>query len=125
MTPGSSSQANEDLCRKCGRCCREKVVIDGVIFYTDRVCRYWDPVTRLCTVYERRREVCPDCGDMDRMIRAGVLPGDCPYVRDRSDYDPPVEYWEDPEVEAIVRDLPPDHGTVYLPRPRLGRGAGT
>ena len=110
---------NEDLCRKCGRCCREKVDIEGVIFYTDRVCRFWDPQTRLCTVYERRHEVCPDCGDMQRAVAYGILPVDCPYVRDRPGYDPPVEHWEDPEVEAIVESLPPDPRTVYLPRERF------
>lgn len=113
---------SESLCRMCGRCCREKVEIDGVVFYTDRVCRWWDPETKLCTVYDRRGEVCPDCADIDRAISRGILPRDCPYVAGRPDYDPPVEFWDDPEVEALIKKLPPDPSTVPYPRESLRPG---
>ena len=110
-----------ELCQRCGRCCREKVEIDGVIFYTDRVCKYWDPQTKLCTVYEKRKELVPDCHDTAYAAEHGLLPADCPYVRDRPDYVGPVEYWEDPEVEAILQALPVDPNTKYYPRERIPR----
>jgi uncharacterized cysteine cluster protein YcgN (CxxCxxCC family) len=112
------TDSSSDRCRRCGRCCREKVAIEGVIFYTDRVCRFWDPITKLCRVFDRRGDVCHDCADLDSAIRHGILPGDCPYVRGNEDYVPPVEYWEDAEVEAILRSLPRDPLTVHHPRPR-------
>ena len=117
--PNGGNPAPPKACQKCGRCCREKVDIESVIFYTDRVCRFWDTKTRLCTVYERRQEVCPDCADMDRAIKNGILPQDCPFVADLEDYDAPVEFWEDPEVSAIIETLPEDSETVLFPRKRL------
>ena len=112
----TASRDSAAKCRKCGRCCREKVDIEGTVFYTDRVCRFWDPGTGLCTVYERRHEVCPECADIGRAIEAGILPRDCPFVAGLEGYDPPVECWEDAEVEAIIAALPPDPFTVYHPR---------
>lgn len=112
-------EPDESLCLRCGRCCREKVEVDGVVFYTDRVCRHWDPVTRLCTVYERRHEVCPECAGVARGIANRIFPYDCPYVRGLEDYDPPVEHWDDPEVEALIARLPEDPDSVPCPRRRL------
>ena len=108
-----------DLCRKCGKCCRSKVDIEGVIFYTDNVCRHWDEKTGLCTVYGERHKVCRECADLALAIEHGILPVDCPYVEDLEDYVPPVEYWEDPEVEKIIEMLPEDPDARYLPRKRL------
>ncbi len=114
------SRARGDLCLRCGRCCREKVDIEGVIFYTDRVCKFWDARTKLCKVFRRRRRLCPNCEDLAGAIRDGLLPGDCPFVRDKEGYDAPVEFWEDREVEAILASLPEDPFTRHYPRERLG-----
>lgn len=92
--------------------------IEGVVFYTDRVCKFWDARTKLCTVYERRKVACRDCGNLEAAIRGGELPGDCPFVRGVKGYVPPLESWEDPEVEAILASLPVDQNTVYCPRKR-------
>ena len=118
----SDAGTDQPRCRACGKCCREKVDIEGVIFYTDRVCRFWDRETKLCTTYDSRHEVRPDCAQIERAIASGILPGDCPYVRGRAGYDPPVEYWEDPEVEAMIACLPPDPATVFYPRRRQADG---
>ncbi|MBN1420850.1 MAG: hypothetical protein JXP34_18915 [Planctomycetes bacterium] len=118
--PSDSAGPREDLCRRCGLCCREKVDIDGVVFYTKLVCDKWDPETGLCRIYERRREYRQDCADLRRAIEGRFLPAGCPYVRDLDGYDPPVVDWEDPEVQAILDRLPADPRVVPLP-PDLAR----
>ncbi len=82
----------EAVCRRCGRCCHAKLLVGDVVIYTDTPCRYLDVETKLCTVYERRREVNPDCIDVEEGIARGVFPADCPYVEGLSGYKPPVEF---------------------------------
>lgn len=89
------------------------------MFYTDYVCKHWDDETGLCTVFEERHKVCPECADMALAIKHGILPADCPYVRDRPDYEPPVEYWEDPELQTMIEALPADPDARFHPRKRL------
>jgi len=74
----------ESICRKCGACCyakdirRRSVTVDWA-----RPCRFLDPASRLCTVYERRFERCPECRRMT--IRHALftpwLPESCGYVQ--------------------------------------------
>jgi uncharacterized cysteine cluster protein YcgN (CxxCxxCC family) len=84
-------QAHEDKCRRCGRCCYHKLLVGDTVVYTDSPCPYLDVDTNLCTVYDRRHEVNPDCLDVAKGIERGVFPADCPYVVDLPDYRPPVE----------------------------------
>lgn len=73
----------EAICTKCGKCCYEKVDLGcGEIRYTDEPCAYLDTVTHLCTVYERRHEVEPDCISLtEHLVRTlHWLPKDCAYV---------------------------------------------
>ena len=73
----------ESICKKCGKCCYEKVDLGrGVIRYTDEPCQYLDPDTNLCTVYEHRHEVEPDCISLTlELVRTlSWLPEDCAYV---------------------------------------------
>jgi len=52
----------ENLCKKCGLCCFEKIEDEhGTIFFTSTACRYLDVVTRKCRIYPRRFEIYPDC----------------------------------------------------------------
>ena len=81
--------ADPSLCERCGRCCCIKIVADGEVIYTPYFCEYYDPETKLCTVYERRHEVNPRCLTVEEGIKLGVFPADCPYVRDLPDYRPP------------------------------------
>ncbi|WP_305041780.1 hypothetical protein [Geoalkalibacter sp.] len=86
----------EARCRRCGRCCFEKIDFEGRIFYTDRPCEKLDLATRLCTVYVQRQTARPGCTLLDeRIIGLGVLPADCPYVADIADYEPPILWDED------------------------------
>jgi hypothetical protein len=71
----------EARCRRCGRCCYEKVEYAGEVFYTDTPCEHLDPATRLCAVYPRRHRARPGCAPLTpENIRQGILPADCPYV---------------------------------------------
>ena len=76
-------------CERCGRCCYQKLIIDGEVVYTPFPCHYLDEESRLCRVYERRHEVNPCCITVAMGVRLGVFPPDCPYVRDLPDYVPP------------------------------------
>jgi len=80
----------EDKCRRCGRCCYEKVEYEGEIYYTRIPCCKLDLQTRLCTVYENRTVEVPGCVSLTPdIVRKGFLPRDCPYVDRMLDYHPP------------------------------------
>lgn len=81
--------ADASQCRKCGRCCYAKLILDGEVVYTPFPCSHLDEETRLCTIYERRHELNPQCLAVEVGIRLGVFPADCPYVRGLPDYVPP------------------------------------
>lgn len=99
------TQPDPDLCEKCGRCCYAKLIIGGEIVYTPFPCPYLDEATRLCTVYERRHEVNPDCLPVEMGIRFGVFPPDCPYVRDLPGYVPPRLGMTPEEIEAYADEV--------------------
>jgi uncharacterized protein len=73
----------EAVCRRCGRCCYEKVDLGGgIIHYTDEPCVHLDTETNLCRVYDRRDEVEPDCITLtEHLVRTlHWLPEECAYV---------------------------------------------
>lgn len=85
----------DDRCRRCGRCCYEKIEHAGRVYYTNDPCDCLDLSTRLCTVYERRHEAKPECMPLNtETLRYGILPADCPYVSEIEDYNAPM-LWDD------------------------------
>ncbi len=73
----------EGICRKCGKCCYEKIDLGGgEIHYTDEPCEHLDTETKLCKVYDRRHEVEPECISLtEHLVRTlNWLPEDCAYV---------------------------------------------
>ena len=104
----TSSPDREALCRRCGRCCYEKFIVDGRVFTTRTPCKFLDEKTMLCKVYGERFEKNPKCLTVEQGIEFGVFPADCPYVRGRGDYLPAEEGWLDGEV---VRKI--ERGTIY------------
>jgi hypothetical protein len=75
----------ESLCTRCGLCCyrRSRLNGGGVFIDFSRPCRFLDTGTGLCTVYDRRFELNPDCrkvtifnAKFDRL-----MPPTCGYVR--------------------------------------------
>ena len=100
--PAQTDPVHEALCRRCGRCCYEKFIVDGHVFTTRTPCRHLDVKTNLCTVYEERFEVNPQCLDVAGGIVFHAFPADCPYVRGLRDYLPSEEGWLDDEVARKV-----------------------
>ncbi|HOX36547.1 MAG TPA: hypothetical protein PL033_01045 [Candidatus Brocadiia bacterium] len=92
----------EELCRRCGKCCREKLIVADVIFATPIMCGWYDRETGLCRVYDRRHEVNPDCLDRDAAATRGVFPADCPYVQNIKGYVAPIEGVVDAGLLAMV-----------------------
>lgn len=92
----------EKTCRKCGRCCYEKIEINGTVYYTDVPCEKLDLDSRLCTVYAQRTERQPGCVRLTPDIVArGFLPADCPYVAGVRHYPAPVLFEEGGEGHDI------------------------
>jgi len=74
----------EERCHRCGLCCHEKVIIgDQVIYNLDSYCEYYDPQTRLCTIYLERLEKSARCRRVNRFraMFASYLPETCAYVQ--------------------------------------------
>lgn len=95
----------EALCTRCGKCCTEKAEIDGVIYISKKYCRFLDPESKSCTVYENRFVAEPGCMPFEKGLKMGIFPSDCPYVEDIEGYVAPVEEWSDPEITATIREL--------------------
>ena len=85
----------EARCRRCGRCCYEKIEHEGRVYYTDTPCDKFDPKTALCTVYPERHLVMAQCMELtSEALLRGILPADCPYVSDISGYNAPL-LWDE------------------------------
>lgn len=98
----------EALCRRCGRCCYEKLLYRGRVYYTDRACPQLDPVSRRCRVYESRRQRQPDCAVLDEaLVAQGFLPLDCPYVVRQFGPDPVAGGYPAPVVADQTRPVRP------------------
>ena len=89
------------LCKKCGRCCYVKLIIGDEIVYTPYPCPFLDEETRLCTIYEHRHRLNPDCLTIEEGIKLGVFPADCPYVKDIPNYRPPREEWTEEDLQEL------------------------
>ena len=103
MNPDEDMSGWEDLCRRCGRCCYEKIEYEGEVYYTDIPCDKLDLSTCLCTVYPERTTARPGCVQLTPdIIRKGILPADCPYVKSVKNYHAPHLWDDDPENEEKV-----------------------
>jgi uncharacterized protein len=90
------TMAWDEICRRCGRCCYEKLDLEGEIFYTDEPCEFLDLKTRMCTVYPERHKARPGCAPLTpEHLSMGILPADCPYVEDLPNYRSPRLYDRD------------------------------
>ncbi len=95
----------EALCRRCGKCCAEKVDLDGRIYITRRMCRFLDGATRRCTVYPERYRAEPECLSTMEGLPRLVFPADCPYTKGIADYVAPLESWDDVDVDRAIEEL--------------------
>ena len=125
MGADDDEREREDLCRRCGKCCRLRLIRVTGIYHIPLHCPFLDRETKLCSVYETRLKVRPQCCSIAKAIALSVLPQTCPYVQGLKGYRGPKEwpgFWEqdpvdiqriadsyDPpvpsiEVEAVRRD---------------------
>jgi len=79
-SPHPADPKFEALCKRCGRCCRLKVILNGRHIALDQYCPFYDAQARRCMVYPYRHAVRPTCRPIPQAIREGLLPEDCPYV---------------------------------------------
>lgn len=77
-------------CKKCGRCCFYKIIIDGIPVFTKRCCKYLNLETKKCKVYKRRFDEGIGCLDIKTSIEKRALPSDCPYVENINGYTGPL-----------------------------------
>lgn len=73
----------EDLCTRCGLCCREKVRLDRHSYLLRKAsCVHLDPDSGLCTSYDRRFTLGVGCRKMTifRAMFTPWLPPGCGYV---------------------------------------------
>lgn len=75
----------ESICTRCGKCCLLKLQDEdsGDIYYTDIVCRYFDSENCLCTVYDHRCELVPECIKLTKnnVDKISWMPESCAYRR--------------------------------------------
>lgn len=75
----------ESLCDGCGKCCLHKLEDEdsGEVCYTNVVCRLMDPETCMCTRYDMRTFLVPDCVELLPRNLANLhwLPTSCAYRR--------------------------------------------
>ncbi len=71
----------EALCDRCGWCCLHKFEDEGEVHYTNVVCKFYDLEKCVCTDYENRSSIVPDCVPLtpDRTYEFNWLPPTCAY----------------------------------------------
>ena len=82
---------DEDLCRKCGRCCHMRMVMHGEVFVLPwSRCQHFDDRSNLCSIYKDRFEKRPECLTVEQGIQQRAYPQDCPYVKNLPMYRGPI-----------------------------------
>ena len=88
---GSSLIEDEKKCRKCGRCCRIKRMVNGKhVAFKNWYCEFLDVDTKLCMVYPMRHSYHVVCLSSEAAAIHGLVPNDCPYAVRES----VIEEWE-------------------------------
>ena len=83
----------EATCKKCGKCCRLKLVVnDECVGLSDDYCQFFDKDTNLCTVYADRLKLESFCLSIPEAIYQRALPNDCAYVAKLKTY---KQAWKD------------------------------
>ena len=74
----------DSICNRCGLCCYERVRRSGcLVIKYDSPCQFLDTETKLCTVYDYRFKVCPECRKVTifHALFSRYLPDSCGYVQ--------------------------------------------
>lgn len=53
----------ESICDRCGKCCLVSLqdIDTGEIYHTNILCQYYDIENKMCSVYNKRCEIVPNC----------------------------------------------------------------
>lgn len=75
----------EAICQRCGKCCLHSLQDEdtGEIYHTNVICRYYDMQKAICTVYDKRCTVVPECLQLtkDNVDKLEFMPKSCAYRR--------------------------------------------
>ena len=90
-----SEEQWEAICKRCGKCCLHSLQDEDTdeIYHTNVLCRYFDVEKSLCTVYENRCKIVPQCLKLNKenVDKLPFMPKSCAY---RQLFDP--QYTEKP-----------------------------
>ena len=75
----------EAICDRCGKCCLITLEDEdsGEIYHTNVLCRYYNLEQKLCTVYDKRCELVPNCLKLTpkNVDKLPFMPKTCAYRR--------------------------------------------
>ncbi len=78
-----SEEEWEAFCKRCGKCCLYSLQDEdsGEIYHTNVLCQYFDLERSLCTVYDKRCELVPECLKLtkDNVDKLPFMPKSCAY----------------------------------------------
>ncbi len=78
-----SEEEWEAFCKRCGKCCLYTLQDEdsGEIYHTNVLCQYFDLERSLCTVYDKRCELVPECLKLtkDNVDKLPFMPKSCAY----------------------------------------------
>lgn len=104
----------EAICDCCGKCCLMTLEDEetGDIYHTNILCRYYDLEKRICTVYDKRCQLVPNCLKLtpQNVDKLPFMPKTCAYRKlfDRNYKEQPLKPINDRvvcETEVKFADL--------------------
>ena len=129
---GENLEQHESLCNHCGKCCYQKIIVGRSVYLTPFPCEYLDTNANMCTIYDRRHELNPECLSIETGLKHSAFPQDCGYVvyrapkkykPAREDFDWAAE-WKDfdeiaddlevpTQIRGLIRERGPDARPLY------------
>jgi len=85
-------EIDRNLCNECppklkGICCYSMLYLNGSLFtLTNHPCKYLNIKTGRCNIYNKKREINPNCLTLEEMYINGSFPKECSYVKNDIKY---------------------------------------
>ncbi|MFA6971380.1 MAG: hypothetical protein WC208_08275 [Gallionella sp.] len=118
----------EGICQKCGKCCFDKAVRNGVVVINyDNPCQFLKFIGRKaqCSVYTERFNKCEKCLTVPEVIQKKGLPSSCPYVKAVPLYKAPVDdgqWYKRARIRIAARSRFDDDYSPYASTPNAQYG---
>jgi hypothetical protein len=78
-----SEEEWENICDRCGKCCLVSLqdIDSGEIYHTNILCQYYDIENKLCSVYDKRCQLVPNCLKLNKnnVDKLPFMPKTCAY----------------------------------------------